>query len=200
MANEHPWIRPIVPFIKTPTNIMRDLGQHTPFVAQRMSEYTEAMAKGGSEAAKAHGRVMVGGLMWSAGIMAAMNGNITGGGPKNKVQREALMATGWRPYSIKIGDKYVSYGRIDPFAMFLGISADWAEIAQHAEEKDLLNIAGAMLMALPKNLASKTYLKGLVDTLNAITYPETEWCLGGKAEAAVLHTRIPRSDSKVYRP
>jgi len=172
MANEHPWIRPIVPFIKTPTNIMRDLGQHTPFVAQRMAEYTEAMAKGGSEAAKAQGRVMVGGLMWSLGIMAAMNGNITGGGPKNKVQREALMATGWRPYSIKIGDKYVSYGRIDPFAMFLGISADWAEIAQHADEKDLLNIAGAMLMALPKNLASKTYLKGLVDTLNAITYPE----------------------------
>lgn len=172
MVNDHPWMRPVIPFIRTPVNIIRDLGQHTPFIAKRMTEYQEAIAKGGAEAAKAQGRVIVGGMLWSAGIMAAMTGNITGGGPKNDVSKKALLATGWRPYSIKVGDKYISYGRLDPFGMFLGLAADWAEMAPHLSEEDGEKAAMAMMMALPKNLASKTYLKGLVDTLNAVTDPE----------------------------
>lgn len=172
MVNDHPWMRPVIPFIRTPVNIIRDLGQHTPFIAKRMTEYQEAIAKGGAEAAKAQGRVMVGGMLWSAGIMAAMTGNITGGGPKNEVSKKALLATGWRPYSIKVGDKYISYGRLDPFGMFLGLAADWAEMAPHLSAEDGEKAAMAMMMALPKNLTSKTYLKGLVDTLNAVTDPE----------------------------
>lgn len=172
---EHPWLRPILPFIKTPVNILADVGRHTPGFAQvAMKSYREAMAQGGRAAAIAQGRLKVGGLIWVTGIMAAMSGNITGGGPKNKVQKEALLATGWKPYSLKVGDKYVSYGRLDPFGMILGICADFAEIwaAGGEEDAETLQTAAAMAFALPKNLTSKTYLKGLSDTLSAVMDPD----------------------------
>ena len=172
---EHPWLRPILPFIKTPVNILVDVGRHTPgFAPVFMKSYKEAMAQGGRAAAIAQGRLKVGGLIWATGIMAAMQGNITGGGPKNKVQKEALLAAGWRPYSIRVGDQYVSYGRLDPFGMILGICADMSEIYASGVEEDaeLGQVAAAMLFALPKNLTSKTYLKGLSDTLSAVMDPD----------------------------
>lgn len=185
MAHTHPWLTPIVPFIRTPLNILKDVGQHTPFIARHMDEFTEAMKQGGKAAALAEGRIRVGGLAWTAAIMAAANGTITGGGPKNKVHRDALEATGWKPYSIKIGDKYINYNRIDPLGMFLGVAADYAEIAHSCKEDDadFSDIILGMIFALPKNLTSKTYLKGLSDSLSAITDPErnAEWVLRQRA-------------------
>ena len=181
---EHPWLKPILPFIRTPVNILRDVAQHTPFVAKHLGEYKEAMKQGGRAARIAEGRVRVGGLLWGTGISLAMSGNITGGGPKNPIQREALLATGWRPYSIKIGDGYVNYSRLDPFGMFLGICADYSEIvANVGEDEGIGEAIVAMIFALPKNLTSKTYLKGLSDTLLAISDPErnAEWVLRQKA-------------------
>ncbi len=44
---------------------------------------------------------------------------ITGGGPLDENQKKALMATGWQPYSFKVGDKYISYQRLDPLGMMV---------------------------------------------------------------------------------
>lgn len=183
ILRNHPALQPIMPFIRTPVNILRDVGIHTPFLGRRMAEFKEAMAQGGKAAAMAEGRLRVGGLLWASGISLAMTGNITGGGPKNPVQREALLATGWRPYSLRVGDTYVNYSRLDPFGMFLGICADWSEIATNNGNEDLMSTATAMLMALPKNLASKTYLKGLSDALAAVSDPEknASWVLKQRA-------------------
>ena len=35
--------------------------------------------------------------------------SVTGGGPKDRKKYYALLETGWRPYSVKIGDTYISY-------------------------------------------------------------------------------------------
>lgn len=170
-ANKHPGMRLVVPFIKTPANILRDFTAHTPGLNLVSSRYREALAKGGEEAARAKGQMATGCLLWASAGMLAYNGIITGSAPKDPKLRKALEATGWQPYSIKVGDTYVSYRRYDPIGMFLGMAADFNVIASEANERDAGQIASAMAAALTNNLSSKTYLQGLAETLEVLQDP-----------------------------
>jgi hypothetical protein len=103
-------------------------------------------------------------------------GAVTGGGPQNKEERDALKATGWQPYSIKVGDKYISYNRLDPIATPLGILADIAEfnkVNAPQTEDAASNAMSALLVSLTYNLTDKSYLRGLNNVMNALRDPET---------------------------
>ena len=62
------------------------------------------------EAAKAmvRGRVATGYLTVGAAACLYTTGRLTGNGPSNREQRRAWEQTGWRPRSIKLGDKYIN--------------------------------------------------------------------------------------------
>ena len=47
-----------------------------------------------------------------------------------------LRAEGWQEYSIKIGDTYYSYKRLDPFAMTLGVAADLATFPEGMSQRE----------------------------------------------------------------
>ena len=72
-------------------------------------------------------------ILGLAGILSSQ-GMITGGGPKDYELRKVLYRKGWRPYSIKIGDKWVSYGRLEPLSVVIGTLADFIEISQDIPE------------------------------------------------------------------
>lgn len=77
------------------------------------------------------------------------------------------MASGWRPYSVKIGDEYVSYRRADPLSTMVGAMAD---IQDMTDEKQKEYTTGAVLSALTENLSDKTFFKGIIDLSMAIEY------------------------------
>lgn len=175
-AYRFPMFRRVVPFVRTPTNILKDAIAHTPGLANCTKAYREAIEAGGAEAAKANGKVIFGSMVWGMGLMAAYNGVLTGGGPKNKSARAMLLETGWRPYSLKIGDKYVSYARVEPFASLLGTMGDFAELIS-AYEADggeqysadsVMGLGGAAVFSLFYNLSSKTYAQGISNLMAAI--------------------------------
>ena len=187
-ANKHPGMRLVVPFIKTPANILRDFTAHTPGLNLVSSRYREALAKGGEEAARATGQMATGCLLWASAGMLAYNGIITGSAPKDPKLRKALEATGWQPYSIKVGNSYVSYRRYDPIGMFLGMAADFNVIASESNERDAGQIASAMAAALTNNLSSKTYLQGLAETLEVLQDPSRH---GERYAGNMLSSFIP---------
>lgn len=174
-AFKHPSFRVIaLPFIKTPTNLMRDFGAHT-FLAPLSENYKKAIATGGEEAARARGQVAMGTLTMSMFGTLALGGFITGSPPINPKLRKAQEATGWEPYSIYIGGKYYSYRRFDPVGMFLGITADimsgFSQVDSLSEietEEILLKATAASI----NNLTSKTYMQGISEVLNVIQNPE----------------------------
>lgn len=96
---------------------------------------------------------------------------ITGGGPKDQGTLQALRNAGWRPYSIRIGDKYVSYQRLEPFASWLGILTDSIQISHyynavnpHDGADDAVNLATVLGITLfQRNMTDKTFTKGLND-------------------------------------
>jgi hypothetical protein len=166
-AGRFPMMRMVIPFVRTPTNIFRWVWQHTPLINRLQRQHAEDIAAGGERARLASARTTMGGAFYTAGAFLALNGLITGGGPTDPDLRRAKEATGWQPYSFKVGDKYIAFNRFDPFMMPFGLVADFVDEAGRVPERALMEIGGGMVAALAKNLSSKTYLQGITNIFNA---------------------------------
>lgn len=185
MAENHPMLRgTVLPFVRTPANLMRNVWDHTPLFGQLRKQFWTDITKGSPEQqAMAIGKLTTGTALWSAMSMFAMEGLITGGGPQGDAKRLAEMkATGWRPYSLKVGDEYVPLARIEPFGSILGMAADYVELNGRADQAILEETAVNMSVGLGEviarkhvapagsafasNIAGKSYLTGLTDVLS----------------------------------
>ena len=93
-----------------------------------------------------------------------MSGIVTGRGPSDRRERQAMERGGWQPYSIKVGDRYFAYNRLDPIGMSLGLSADMVEILANMDDDEALGDAevertqAAIVMSIANNVMNKTYM------------------------------------------
>ena len=182
----------ILPFVNTPAQILSFGLKRTWFgaaydqIAPRLSKKAAArraeMAASMSPMQKAEyqGR-MATATAGSAALLyyAYLNKDkITGSGPRNPAELQALKATGWQPNSFVIGDEdnptYVSYQRLDPFATLIGIAAD---IAEHISMNPKLDPGSqesfmALSFGIAENLTDKSFLRGLNNVLNAVQQPD----------------------------
>lgn len=167
VVNQIPALRFIMPFIRTPTNIIKYAGHHTPFINKLSSQMKEDLAAGGARAELAKAKVATGSMMFAVAGFLASQGLIAGGAHEDyRNGRNNLI--GRQSYSVKLGDKWHSFSRLDPFGLFFGLTADMAELIQHSPEEEWGEIAGGLILAFSQNLASKTYLKGLIDFTDGI--------------------------------
>lgn len=104
-------------------------------------------------------------------VEMASQGMVTGGGPADRNTERLMRANGWQPYSFKVGDKYYSYQRLDPFASIFGIAADLVDLQTHMTDKQRDNTAVLLTASVMNNLANKTWLSGLSDALGALKDP-----------------------------
>lgn len=179
-TNNHPLFRfAALPFVKTPTNIILWTWDRTPGIAFALKSNREALMAGGERAAEVMARQSTGAVVWVAGIFLAANGMITGSGPKDPVQQKLWRDAGNVPYSIGAFGHRIPFADADPLLTPFGILADAAtasgELQAHHED----NIVMAFTTALSRNLASKSYLYGLTDFMNAAfsgkTHTLNEW-------------------------
>src|SRR3546814_755482 len=115
MTTAAPSLKLILPFVRTPTNLIKFAGERSPF-APMMESWRKDFAAGGARRDLALAKVMVGSGIGAAIAELAAQGVITGSEPKDRNRKGLQYAAGWQPYSVKIGDKYYSYKRLDPFA------------------------------------------------------------------------------------
>lgn len=169
LVHKWPPLQLVAPFIKTPTNIIRDFAAHTPGMAHISKRYKDAIKAGGEQAAMAHGRIATGSMIWLTAIGLAYSGKMTGNLPKDPATRQAWQDAGIEPYSFKIGDKYISYARLDPFAAVFGIAADVSEYTRNWSEVSKGNWASGAILALGQNVLSKTYLSGITGLMAALS-------------------------------
>ena len=184
-SNEITALKQILPFIRTPANIVGAVIQRTPalsFLSKRFRK--DLFGNNPQLKAQAVGQQITGTAFLGSAYMLAHNDMLTGGGYEDYDLKKTHQQAGWKPYSFKVGGVYIPYGRLDPFGMFFGLVADYKEMWKHMEEKDRAKMADAQLMAiigqmtlntagrlgatLVKNLASKTYLQGLADIMDAV--------------------------------
>ena len=163
----------MLPFIRVPSNLLRQVLDYTPVVGQLRRKFLVDVQAGGSQASEALGRMAVGTGLWAGAGMLAVEGKITGAAPRDPELAAAKKSTGWMPYSYVIdnadGTKtYVSFSRLDPFASFLGLAADFVQIHDHLPEKKSDEWASIATLSISNNLMSKSYTKGIIDTMSAL--------------------------------
>jgi hypothetical protein len=176
-AIKHPATKLVLPFIRTPTNILGQAALRTPGLNLLSKRYRSALAgELGNEAkADAVGKMATGAALWASAGMLALEGKVTGKGPADPRERQLLLNTKWQPYSFKLDSgEYVSFQGFDPMSMFFGIAGDWADARAHMNHDDGSTIDGSMLVAMANNITSKTYLTGLSQVMSALTDPSRD--------------------------
>lgn len=162
----------IVPFVRTPANLVSWALQHTPGLNLLSGRWREDFSAGGEARARAVARVAIGTGLAATAYTLASDGSLTGGGMFDKEERRTKTAAGWQPYSIKIGEKYYSYQRIEPVAKVLGLAADLIELDRNTTDKeDKAKIATMLVLMFGNATVSTTYLSGLSNAIQAITDP-----------------------------
>lgn len=165
----------VAPFIRTPVNIARYAFERTPF-APLVGQWRADIAAGGARADLALARMATGTAIMTTAMDMADVGTVSGPGPKDPAQREALIRQGWQPYSIKVGDRWYSYNRADPFGMTMGFAASITEAVKNGEinedDVDEWNEVTAMAIAAVAQVSiSKTYLEGFSNAVEAMNDP-----------------------------
>ena len=178
LVSKFPGGKYILPFVKTPANLIKQFTTRTVLAPLSKNIRAEILA-GGARADQALARISMGsGLMYIA-YEAALNGRLTGEGPKNKAERDALLKLGWRPRSIRIGDKYIEYGRLDPLASFLGTAANIVEAVDALDDdlsgkldRDMSDYVQLSILKLSNMLLNKSFTRGLAETVEVLVNEE----------------------------
>ncbi|UWU21087.1 hypothetical protein N2601_17845 [Rhizobium sp. CB3060] len=195
-------VRLILPFVKTPTNVIRYGWKMTPGLNMFQEEYRQMLsgALGQEAKAQAVGQMTMGSLFMGAAAFLGAQGMVTGGGSSNPQFKAQALATGWQPYSIVVqhddGTKsYIPFNRYDPIALPFGIIADIQD-AYHIMGDDadgtpeIENAKGALLISLAKQFTSRTYLLSLNQALDAITDPDAN---GVRFAGSMAQSMVPFS-------
>lgn len=112
----------------------------------------------------------------------AFEGKLSGAGPDDPEKRDLLRAQGWQPYSVKIGDRWVSYSNWGPIAVPLAMSAAIAEGQQYKKGDDnALQVFADTARRFGELTTEQTYLQGIGLLYKAIKDPEaygSQWTTG----------------------
>lgn len=163
----------ILPFVKTPINISRYSFERTP-LAPLVGQWRADIAAGGARKDLALARLATGSAAMALATDLSMNGLVSGRGPSEAGERQALLRSGWQPYSVKVGDKWVSYNRLDPLGQTLGFAADFTEAMTRgeldpADVDEWGEVMAGGIAAVSQFTIQKTYLSGLADFMNVMT-------------------------------
>jgi len=162
-------VQAVIPFWQTPWNVVTQSVARSPLGLLRLKGLKQKYETGKMDSTtyykEAAGTVM-GTAVWASLLGAAKMGMITGSGPTNYADRQNLLATGWRPYSLKLGDNYLPLQRIEPLGTVLGMAGDAAELGSTDD------LTGKAIAMVKQNLTDKSFLYGLESFAAAFANPE----------------------------
>lgn len=161
----------IIPFVQTPINAVKEMLRYSP-LSPAVKEWRDDIAKGGVARDKAIAEVSVGVAMGATVMTLAAADNLSGNGPVEPEKRRVLLASGWQPYSIKVGGKWYSYQRIQPIGGLLGMYADTQEIWEQMTEEEQRNAMAAIGAAFANAITNQTFLQGVTNFIEAFSEPE----------------------------
>jgi hypothetical protein len=169
-TGKYPMAKFVVPFVRIPANVLNTYIDYTPFALPRL---IQNRAKHPEVLRKADIVKMVGGtaaasyLLWEHAMEQEKENpawELTGGGTGNFRNDRQLVAAGWRPYSLRVGDRFYSY-KETPFAMVLSWIGNLHEAKKYRgmDERSRIARASFALQNMGKVWFESSFLKGVTD-------------------------------------
>lgn len=149
------------PFVRIPANILKQGVEYSPFGISTMlgaSNKKEQLAK-----------AVVGSTIFTMASLLTSSDRITWAEPTSEAQRTAFRAAGIQPYSVKIGDKWVSYAKLHPvIGMNLALAAAMKNAYDNGtvDQSDADKIIGGAAKWL-NFFADQSYIKNMGDLVAA---------------------------------
>jgi len=167
----------VLPFLKTLNRIgvyaaHRTFPMNVPSIL--WGEIGADLAAGGAQRQLALAKIANSAIITSAAAYYASEGLITGAGPRDPDMKRAKQQEGWQEYAVKVGDKYYSISRLDPFSLTLGTIANFVEIAAEVPEMQADEFAMAITLAMAKGMVNKTYMENVANVFAAIDDPSAK--------------------------
>lgn len=169
LINKVPVLKMLAPFVRTPINIMTYAFERMPVTSLMSKQVRADLKAGGATRDMALAKLAIGHSLFMLAWDLKQQGVITGGGDK---QKGAERLAGEQAYSVKVGDKSYSFNRLDPFGFIIGVAADLADISTNVGQAEMDELAAMAMLAVQRNVVSKSYVKGLVDASLAVGNPE----------------------------
>jgi uncharacterized protein YbaA (DUF1428 family) len=168
-------LRWIIPFMRTLINIQKQGLQRSPVTGLVSPTNLSDLLAGGAAADMAAARMTVSAAGIGLGAWLApyvLEGRITGAAPQDPAERNLFQSQGKTPYSIRVGDQWISYQRaaMEPWGTTLATMVDMIQAAQKGENVE--EIAGMAATSLYQNMLAKPGWGGLFDALLAMREPE----------------------------
>ena len=136
--NTIPVLRAFFPFARTGVNALNLTFEHVPVLARTQRKFRDILSgdperlaqwgirpeDAGNARAMAEGRLMMGKGLMTMTALSAMTGNMTGDYPYDKERRDLWKLNKIPPYSVRVGDTWISYRNIEPFNTVAAMAAN----------------------------------------------------------------------------
>lgn len=194
ISNSSVIAKTIMPFVRTPTWLISEGTQHSPF-AVLSKQWRQDIKAGGAERDLAMAKFGMGSVAMIGLSSLAVEGRITGSGPGNAQLRATYQRDGWRPYSIvfkggewdedfklylsqfpgmdpsvgKNGNLYVSFRGFEPMSAVLAMAADYTEYARYEDDEDEVAQVGlGALFGLYQYMGNSPFMQTLSGMVGAV--------------------------------
>lgn len=162
----------ILPFVRTPANILSYSFERTP-LAPLVGQWRADIAAGGVRRDLALARVSTGTVAMAMMFDLADRGLVTGKGPDDPAERANYARLGVQPYSIKVGDNWISLNRLDPFGFMLGFAGDMADMLRRAdvepeEVDEIQELLAAGAVTISRAVLDRSWTRSLAGLLDAL--------------------------------
>lgn len=175
-AAKNPVLKIMFPFVKTGANILQQNLEHNGIYAVLSNSQRQLLMANTREGALARSQVAFGMFSFMTAAGLAMSGMITGSAPSDQKERAALFETGWKPYSIRIGNKYISYQGYEPIQTICGFAADsvniYGNITSSDDEAKWEKFSQQVLSTSVNNFLDKAAFRTGLRQLAFITSPD----------------------------
>jgi hypothetical protein len=152
----------VFPFVQLGVNLEKLALEQTPLWWGKTARDDFAGRNGAAAQQMRVGQVTVGTGLALGTLGMAMDGLITGGGPSDAKERQVLEMTGWKPYSVKVGNLYVPYRK---WMAYLGPlvagAVDLHEIGHLMTEGKMKEAAKSLSFGFSEVVADETWMRGL---------------------------------------
>ena len=133
-ATRVPGVNLIVPFFRTPTNILK-MGTRNSFIGNMRYDVPELLSANGAKRDAALAKVAMGTLAPVTALMM-LGDNLTGKVDMSTANGRFRAEYEAPPYSIRVGDKWISYEKIEPLRSVLGLMANYKDSLNGLDDQD----------------------------------------------------------------
>lgn len=193
----------IVPFVHIPGNIMRAGLRNSPFGPLIDGELrADLLGRNGTVAQDtAMGRLIAGGVVSGLVVNWALNDHVTGFGPTDPTER-AIWLRSHQPYSVRLGNWWVSYDKFGPIGDLIGTIANLAEIGPKVADGQYSEAAGRIVKASGRLVEDEVGMQGLANLIEAIDQPDGKMArfLASQAASNLPYSSLLRQGASEVDP